>query len=107
MNRADGFYRLELDDDGIFNQQVDAVTGIDPQSVVLDRQCQLAMKADPPLLQLIGETGFVSDSSSPGPSCEWTRIAPSMICPVISLISTTLGLRALCGECVYPTPTFT
>ena len=81
MGFVDGLklgHRLELNDDPLFNEQVDAIAAVDTHIAIYDRQAFLASwrstRSPRPTSSNCKQASWV-DSSSPGPNSRWTSIA--------------------------------
>ena len=67
MNRKDLLNRLELDENGILNYDIEAVPTIQFQTFVRYRKIQLPANAQPAEMQLMAETLFISRLEQSGP----------------------------------------
>jgi hypothetical protein len=59
VNWSDGFYTLDLDNHGFFDNQINAVTEIDPFPVTNDGQSNLLRDSKVPIAKFVGEAGFI------------------------------------------------
>ena len=103
MDRLDVGYGLELDDYLALHEQVDAITTIDPDALVADRQCLLTFGVQLSLSQLVDQAGFIRRLQQPRPqrTVYLNRGADDLLGNIVH--HHLRLLRDLCGECLsYP-----
>jgi hypothetical protein len=67
MDGEHGFQCFDFDDDGVFNQQINAVTGVDLDRSVVDRQFELSDYLLASALQLKEQALLISRLQQPWP----------------------------------------
>jgi hypothetical protein len=86
MNRQELLDGLDLHNDDVFDQEIDAVADLDTVSVEHNRPWALGLDAQPRERSTGTRQYRYALSNNPGRSAEWTLRAPRTISPVLSFI---------------------